>query len=67
MKDDMTSRNTGSEWNCALPSQRHQNLNCQQKFNVETNPKNYMAGRVRGPSDPRPTYYLKLLLFIYIL
>ena len=34
-----------------LPSQIHKNSNCQQKFNVKTNPKNYMAGRVRGPSD----------------
>ena len=42
-----------------LPSQRQQNSNCQQDILMKKNRKNYMAERVRGFCDLRPTYTKK--------
>ena len=49
---------TGSGWMYAQSPLESETLEFKlpKKFIIKTNPNIYMAGCVRGPRDPRPTY-----------
>ena len=56
MKDDEM---TGSGWNCGQSPPESETPEFKlptKKFNEKTNPSNDRVGRVRGPSNPRPSY-----------